>query len=205
MKVKLTQIPAYYINLHKDTKNNKSMKKLLNSLGFVKVKRCPGFIEKTHALGCGMAHQNVLLSMSRQDSPFLLFEDDIELTHFDHIIDIPDDADAVYLGVSKMGIINGKDREELLVSSVGSYENMYRIYNMLAAHAILYLNMDYVRSASRHIQKNIDRGEAHDIGLAEHMKDWKVYCLDKPMFIQSKKFRYFTDTSISKLNGVTHL
>jgi hypothetical protein len=205
MKIKLTSIPAYYINLHNHRKKNKSIKKLLAELGFHTVKRTPGFVSETNILGCGLAHQNVLVSLGRQEGPFLLFEDDIAVTHFDHIIDVPDDADAIYLGVSKMGIIDGADCENIIVSKVEGFDNVFRIYNMLAAHAILYLNMDYVRSASKYIQEYIDLGQPHDIGLAEHMGDWKVYAIDKPVFIQSEKFRYFTDTPISKLDGVTYI
>lgn len=205
MKIKLTSIPAYYINLHSHRKKNKNIKRLLTGLGFHTIKRTPGFVSETSVLGCGLAHQNALVSLGRQEDPFLLFEDDVAVTHFDHIIDVPDDADAIYLGVSKMGIIDGADCENILVSRVEGFDNVFRIYNMLAAHAILYLNMDYVRSASKYIQGYIDVGQPHDIGLAEHMKDWKVYAIDKPVFIQSEKFRYFTDTPISKLDGVTYV
>jgi hypothetical protein len=135
----------------------------------------------------------------------LLFEDDIAVTHFDHIIDVPENADAIYFGVSKMGVINGKDEEMLIVSRVDGYDKVVRIYNMLSAHAVLYLNMDYVRSVSSLIEKYIDLDIPHDIALAEHMKDWNVYAVDKPVFIQSKKFRYFTDTAISKLKNVTYI
>jgi len=150
-------------------------------------------------VGSGQAYQNVLISRYDKGDPFILVEDDIELTHFDHIIEVPDDADAIYLGVSKMGNVDGKDKELLLVDRVDGYDNVYRIYNMLATHAIVYLNMDYARSASDAAQKYLDNGLPHDLGIAENMKDWKVYALDKPMFIQSPKFRYYTDTAISKL------
>jgi hypothetical protein len=155
--------------------------------------------------GSGDAYQNVLLSRYDKGEPFILFEDDVEVTHLDHIIDIPDDADAVYLGVSKMGIVDGRDEENLLVNKVPGYNNLYKINNMLATHAILYLNMEYVKSASDAAQRYLDRGLPHDLGIAENMKDWNVYAFDRPMFIQSPKFRYYTDTAISDLPNVTVL
>jgi hypothetical protein len=201
--IKLTSIPAYYINLEGGVERREKTEGILNTLGFHTKKRLPGFPHENSVMGCGLAHQNALDSLKTQDLPFILFEDDIELTHFDHILDIPDDADALYLGVSKMGVIDGKDEEMLIVDTVDGYPHLYRIYNMLAAHAIVYLNMDYVKELAEATQSFIDRGLPVDLGMAQHMANGKVYALDKPMFIQSPKFRYFTDTPISKLNNVT--
>lgn len=205
MKINLLSLRVYYINLHKDKKKNIKTLRLLESLGFKNVTRCPGFLTGNYISGSGDAYQNVLLSRYDKGEPFILFEDDVEVTHLDHIIDIPDDADAVYLGVSKMGIVDGRDEENLLVNKVPGYNNLYKINNMLATHAILYLNMEYVKSASDAAQRYLDRGLPHDLGIAENMKDWNVYAFDRPMFIQSPKFRYYTDTAISDLPNVTVL
>lgn len=202
MKIKLIDLRAYYINLHSDKRKRAHTQKLLESLGFKAITRCPGFLQDNYMVGHGSAYRNVLISRQDKGDPFILFEDDIEVTHFDHIIEVPDDADAVYLGVSKMGMVNGKDEEELIVSKVEGYDHVYRIYNMLATHAILYLNMDYVRSAAEAGDRYLEQGLPYDLGIAENMKNWKVYALDKPMFIQYPKFRYYTDTAISKLPNV---
>lgn len=202
MKIKLIDLRSYYINIAGHKARGEHTQKLLEALGFKHILRSPGFFNKDKIAGSGDAYLNVLLSRYDKGDPFILFEDDIELTHFDHIIDIPDDADAVYLGVSKMGIVGGKDEEHLLVSEVDGYDHLYRVYNMLATHAVVYLNMDYVKSAAEAGKRYLDQGLPHDLGIAENMKDWKVYALDKPMFIQSPKFRYYTDTAISKLPNV---
>lgn len=199
MRINLLDIRTYYINIKSETKKNKATKQLLDSLGFKHVQRCPGFLKKDKVSGCSSAYENVLLSRYDKGDPFIVFEDDIQVTHFDHIIDIPDDADAIYLGVSKMGIVDGKDEEMLLVSSVKGYEHLYRIYNMLATHAVVYLNMDYAKSALEATQRCLENGIPHDVGVAENMKGWNVYAFDKPMFIQSPKFRHYTDTAISDL------
>jgi hypothetical protein len=203
MKVKLTDLRIYYINLHKDKAKGKATQKLLESLGFRYINRSPGFLQESFILGSGAAYQNVLCSRIDKKDPFILVEDDIRLTHFDHIIEVPDDADAIYLGVSKMGNVSGQDKEELVVSKVEGYDHIYRIYNMLATHAIVYLNMDYAKSAHDAAQRYLDKGLPHDLGIAENMKDWNVYAIDKPMFIQYPKFRYYTDTPISELENVT--
>ena len=202
MEIRLTGIPTYYINLNIDVERGQATESLLKSMGIHTIKRVPGFHHKNSVVVCALAHQNVLDTLKTQDNPFMLVEDDIHLTHFDHILNIPDDADALYLGVSKMGAVNGKDKELLIVDKVEGYPHLYRIYNMLAAHAIVYINMDYVKELSEVTRSFIDRGLPADLGMAQQMANGKVYALDKPMFIQSPKFRYFTDTAISKLPNV---
>lgn len=203
MKIQLTDLRVYYINLHRDKAKGKATHGLLKSLEFKYINRSPGFLQESFILGSGAAYQNVLCSRIDKKDPFILVEDDIRVTHFDHIIEVPDDADAIYLGVSKMGNVSGRDKEELIVSKVEGYDHIYRVYNMLATHAIVYLNMDYAKSAHDAAQEYLNRGLPHDLGIAENMKDWKVYALDSPMFIQSPKFRDYTDTPISKLKNVT--
>lgn len=205
MNINLTTLRTYYINLYKEKKRGIATKKLLESLGFKTIIRSPGFKADGFISGSGAAYQNVLISRYDKDEPFILVEDDIKLTHFDHIIEVPDDADAIYLGISKMGNVSGQDKEELIVSKVEGYDHIYRIYNMLATHAIVYLNMDYARSAHDAAQRYLDKGLPHDLGIAENMKHWNVYALDKPMFFQYPKFRYYTDTPISKLPNVKEI
>jgi hypothetical protein len=202
MKIKLTQIPAYYINLESQTDRGESTESLLRSLGFEFIKRAPGFPHENSVVGCGLAHQNVLDSLKNYPGPFLVFEDDIAITHLDHIIDVPEDADAIYLGVSKMGVVRGKHKELIIADKVEGYPHLYKIHNMLAAHAILYLNKDYVSSLSKVTQKCINAGKPSDIGMAKQMTKGNVYALDRPMFIQKGKFRSFTDTAISRLNNL---
>ena len=202
MKVKLIDIPAYYINLERHKDKNQHMQNLLKSLNFRIIKRTPGFRHSVHAIGVGLAHQNVLDSLKDSDKPFIIFEDDVSVTHFDHIIDIPDDADAVYLGVSKMGAVNDTHEELIIADKVDGYDNVYRIYNMLAAHAVLYLNNDYVRGLAEETKRCLDQQIPVDIGMANYMRNGKVYAIDKPMFILTDKFRDFTDTPISRLKNV---
>jgi GR25 family glycosyltransferase involved in LPS biosynthesis len=202
MKIKLTQVPVYYINLESQTERNKETLDLLTSLNFNHISRSPGFPHRDTVIGCGMAHQNVLDSIKDRDLPILVFEDDIAVTHFDHIVEVPDDADALYLGVSIMGTIRGKHKERIIADKVDGYDHLYRIHNMLAAHAILYLNKEYVKSLAKETKKCVNSGKPVDIAMAKHMAKGNVYALDKPMFIQKDKFRSFTDTSISKLSNV---
>jgi GR25 family glycosyltransferase involved in LPS biosynthesis len=202
MQIKLTGIPVYYINLDSQKARGLQTKNLLHSLGFHSIRRVPGFNHENHVIGCAMAHLNALKSLVESKHPFILVEDDIEITHFDHILEVPDNIDALYLGVSKMGAIENAHKELLIVDKVEENENLYRIYNMLSAHAIVYFNMDYVEKVIKEIEKCLNYLIPVDIAMANKMIEGNVYALDRPMFIQKNKFRDFTDTPISKLNNL---
>ena len=203
MIINLTDLPAYYINLESEPIKGEDTNNLLVSLGFKKVRRAPGFPSKSHAIGVGMAHQNVLLSRLKDGVvPFCLFEDDIVPKNFKQTISVPDDADAIYLGVSKVGINDKSVTEKVFVDRVDGHEDIFKINNMLAAHAVVYLNYDYVDGLTKEIQVCIDKNIPHDIAMAKYMSQHNVYALDDPMFIQDGKFRHFTNRKISDLDHV---
>jgi hypothetical protein len=205
MIIRLTDLDAHYINLESKVERNDNTKNVLNDIGFKRVKRSPGFVSVDNVTGCSLAHRNVLLSIPASKYPFLLFEDDIEVKNFIDIIDIPEDADAVYLGISKMGVVNDEVVEEIWVSEASGYNNLFKIHNMLAAHAILYINKDYVDEINDSINCYVDSRVPHDVLLAKEMTNWNVYAYIDPMFIQSKKFRDYTDKKISDLDGLVFI
>lgn len=201
MRLNILRLPVYYINLKKHFKKRKDTHNLLKSLGFIRAKRASGVLHRDPIIGCSLGHKNILERLTDSEEPFIVFEDDIAARHIDHIIDIPDDADAIYLGVSVMGCYDGTHEPKLLVDKVDGYHpQLYRIYNMLGAHAILYINPDYVKRVIEIIDECIDKGIPQDVGIAENMKDWNIYSVDNPMFYQQYKYRELTDTSLSKLN-----
>ena len=62
-------------------------------------------------------------------------------------IEIPDDADAVYLGISSWGRMNGHSGPYLQYEHVK--DDLYKVSNMLSGHAILYLTEEYVKMCQR--------------------------------------------------------
>lgn len=180
--VNLTDIPAHYINLKKDVEKNKSISNLLTSLGFSSIKRHDGIIHEKSNVGCSRAHFQAL---NKLKTPFILFEDDVVELNFKKNIKLPVDADALYLGNSSWGRFNSSSGPFLRYKKESN--ELYRIYNMLSGHAILYLNEDY-----KEICKKISyyfgyvlEDHYQDIGFAEIQKYFNVYCLNTPMFYQT--------------------
>ena len=64
-------------------------------------------------------------------------------------------------------------------------DGLLRIYNMLSAHAILYLNSDYISLCSKISEQAFHTADHQDIGFAEIQKYFNVYAFDDPMFYQT--------------------
>ena len=99
MKIDLRKIPAVYMNLKQHEDKNEQMQNLLKGCGFETIIRVEGpYIPDNPPAGCAGAHYNGLCEIN---PPFVLFEDDCLLHNFEPIVEVPDDADAVYLGTSQ--------------------------------------------------------------------------------------------------------
>jgi hypothetical protein len=200
MKLHVPSTLTYYINLEKDKANNQNLKDILNKYNFSDWRRAPGFSDNKKFNGVSLAHKNILESLKDYDKPFCILEDDIEVSKFSRTISIPEDADAFYLGVSCMGGYNGTHERQ--ISAEKKSKNVYRIYNMLAAHAIVYLNSDYVKEMLRVIEFCHKNDIPQDLGIVEVMKYWNVYGLNQPMFYQKGSYEKYTNLTIDSMSPV---
>ena len=180
MNLDLRKITALYINLLQDTGRNNDMKKLFKTCGFESHYRIDAEYTPNSLAGCSLSHHNAL---NEVEPPFILFEDDCVIKNFKPIIEIPDDADAVYLGISSWGRMNSHSGPFVQYEDLG--DGLLRIYNMLSAHAILYLSQEYVSLCSRISEQATSIADHQDIGFAEIQRYFNVYAFDDPMFYQS--------------------
>lgn len=185
MKINLLDIPVYYINMKKDTDKNRYMKQTLDALGFKNVNRIEAVEDK--ASGRRGLAKSQYKALTQIDPPFIIFEDDCDVKHFIAQIEVPDDADAVYLGNSAWGLLGSYTGFLLRYKAVPGMSGLLRIFNMLSSHAILYLSKDYVSMCKKttyycaYVSK---KPVPMDVPFAEIQKYFNIYTLDKPMFIQ---------------------
>lgn len=182
MNIDLTKIPAVYMNLKQHVEKNENMKNILKNCGFEKIIRVEGVYRPDNTIaGCSSAHYKGLCEI---DPPFILFEDDCIIKNFKSEIEIPDDADAVYLGISSWGRMNGHSGPCVQYKNVT--DNLHRIYNMLGGHSILYIGEEYVEMCKRICyHAGYVTGDYQDIGFAEIQKWFNIYAFDDPFFYQT--------------------
>lgn len=202
MEINLLNLPVFYINLKKDKQKSIETVEVLKSLGFKNITRFDAILGETKKEGCAKSHQALLKELDI-DGPFIVFEDDIESNgSFNPVIQVPDDADAVYLGISAYSLDNGITGQSLVANKVD--DNLYRIYNMLAAHAILYLNKDYYKFLAKAIQAMIDADRNQDNARAETMKYFNIYAFRHPFFYQGDKHRAVTRFDLEAVKPVPY-
>jgi hypothetical protein len=202
MMIDLREIPVVWINLDSATKNAEIMQDRLNKHGFkytyrksARIIPCPEDTIPTnlHYVGCAQSHIDIL-DDTNYSTPLLILEDDVEFTPaFKPILEIPDDSDCVYLGVSS-GNPNYQTKK---------YGDYYRIGGILATHAILYVTEEY-RSKMSEVSKfciNVIK-QPLDMGASSIQFENKVYTPIYPYFYQSdnresaNKWQFFTDSSL---------
>lgn len=208
MIIDLREIPVIWINLDSATKNAEAMEKKLKDHGFkytfrksARVIEPPADTHPSlrHYVGCGQSHLDILENKDYK-TPFLILEDDAEFTPaFNPILNIPDDVDGVYLGISKGNVYYQTRR----------YGPDYlRISGILATHAILYITEKYreeMAAVDKHCIYTLKK--PWDIGSAGLQQKFKVFTPSKPFFYQAddresaNKWEALTDTPLENRNS----
>lgn len=183
MKLYLLDVPVYYINLDGQDEKRKLTESLLKRLGFKYVERLPAIQhEAGRIIGCARSHYEILSRNLKP--PFIILEDDCILNReFESEVELPDNSDSLYLGISHWGRYLNHSGPYVHYDRVS--DNIVRVYNMLATHAIMYLSQEYVDICKRISYHYGYEVENHlDIGFAEVHKLYNVYSFDEPLFCQ---------------------
>lgn len=130
------------------------------------------------------------------DNPFIILEDDcVFFTKYDQV-EIPDNTDMLYLGVSLWSYPYSTDtlysmyRPDIVFNSietVESYNNtLVKIKGMTGGHAILYISRDFIRTF---IEKMTDISKyimdlPHDLLFSTLHPSFNIFGLKQPMFYQ---------------------
>ena len=136
--------------------------------------------------------KNAIEESIKYNEPVIIFEDDANITeHYNNEIDVPDDADAVWLGTSIYGLVNNWEsmslRDGIYLTQpkkTGEYNNFYKVENMLSLHAVVFITNKYKQSMFNYLEYLINKQTAPDIITAETMKYFNIYACKKPMFFQ---------------------
>tara|TARA_Y100001937_G_scaffold101732_1_gene139663 strand:+ start:275 stop:931 length:657 start_codon:yes stop_codon:yes gene_type:complete len=189
MRIDLLNERVRWINVESDKEKAEQMVELLDRLEFKNAERFNAITsvdvkEKnqfyvTHC--CGESHFHTLEETIIKDGkPVLIFEDDIEVEqkNFRPVLDIPNDADALYLGTS-----HGDGKYEALAVN----ESLYKIKRVFACHAILFLNPAYAKAVVEDGRNTIyNLNGPFDVTLAYNVQPrYNIYAVRDPFFFQA--------------------
>jgi hypothetical protein len=109
-----------------------------------------------------------------------LFEDDIKDRYFINSIDVPNDADAIFLG----GSVWGEGR--LSEVSATKYDNVVKVHNMYTMHAILFLSNDLINEYSERLLSNEGICDVVFNHIIQE-GNYNFYAINPPLFYQDDK------------------
>jgi len=179
--IDITKIPVLWTTCDKSRDRHEPMESMLRDLGVSGIK-VNGPITTPYTIGVA---QGYLEALSKFDPPFLILEDDATLVSKDpsRLFNIPNDADALYLGTSIYGRLQGMTRPGGVIAA-NAGEHM-RVFNMLGFHAVIYLTEIYVSHVVNTLRAFIDSPAGGcDDPLAETMWKHQVYSVKNPVFFQ---------------------
>lgn len=159
MKLQTKDISVVYINPDRFLERQNKMESWVHDIGFSSVTRIAyneSFPDR--AITMNHAHKYAL-EQSKNDVPFILFEDDATLMQpLAEYFDVPEEADLVYLGGSNYDLLGIKLEEY--------NKDFYRVYNMLSFHAVLFPNRNSVEKIIKLLEKAINEKKFNDITIA---------------------------------------
>ncbi len=193
MIVDLREIPILVLNVPDDVKRRDFMGTQLDKFGlegrFVDGIRCT-----PRAVGCALSHLKAL--RSSPSPPFLVLEDDCEFfeERFRYTFEVPDEADALYLGHSSFGLSDTPDKYGLRWGRLGNVhfepvgDQLIRVFNMVGRHAITYLSERFIEAtiaAGERAMIGHDFPIPGDVEYAEIQSDHRVLAVRDPICCQS--------------------
>jgi hypothetical protein len=123
---------------------------------------------------------------SKNFEPFIILEDDVKkYREFPEYIEIPDDTDIFYIGLSKCGIFNEGVYNEIQCSNINI--DIIRIYNMLSSHGIIicsYYGLSIMQKCMLHATTY---ELPWDIDIALFQQKYNVYAFRIPLVYQYEK------------------
>ena len=189
MKIDLRNVRCEWVNLEKDTEKAEQMVELLDRLGVENHSRAnaitgiephPGVRKgEEHYRSCAESHFEILQrAIDNNDFPVMILEDDVDTEKDLGEIEIPDDADMLYIGTS-----HGDGN--FTTNPVD--ENVNKITQVFATHAIVYFNAAVAKQVIEAGKISIYKmNRPFDVAIAYQVQPaFSVYAMTQPIFFQS--------------------
>jgi hypothetical protein len=187
--INLKELPIYYVNLESDAQRRVNFLRWTKKREFQIPVRIPGIKAAEYHVGLAEAQYNAVKIGIESGGPFIVMEDDATPNYENesYVIEVPNDADAVYLGASPYAVDKNNPESAVKQAEFDKIgKGLYRVKNALSAHAILYLTDRYALAALNELRLSFSSYPRHlDLAFAENLLPrYNVYFI-KPLFYQN--------------------
>lgn len=199
VQIDLRDVPFYYLNTDARVDRREHFEQQLRGFTHTRVDGTPspllGARRNTPFVLAPLGHAKVLeravCGMGSTFKPFVLCEDDIAWrsppADGPVVISAPDNADAVYLGISRAGCRPDANdyHYEILRKRCAEYPHLQRVYNMLTAHAVLFLSFRHVLAYGQAMIESCTGGLPCDTISCKLFVQHEVFAYGEPLFYQA--------------------
>ena len=117
--------------------------------------------------------------------PFVIFEDDVKKNRdFPSTIEIPDDTDILYIGLSKFGFNQKKETYDFNLYFKNINDNLVKIYNMFSMHGLIICSLRGMLSLQKCLTEDFFKNRATDVSMAQLQPYLNIYALKNPLVYQ---------------------
>lgn len=200
-QIALDKLDHYFINVDKDVERRKSIEALVKQMmpHAQTSQRVQGHTHHSSSISnCASSHLEAVqlgLTLSELTStfrPFMVLEDDCQTTNIspDLTLNFPNDSDLLYLGISECSVHPCENRDMPWQppqrTEVSSISGLYRVWNMLGAHAYVVCSKRFAEKLTQILMKSIDEIIHLDVLLARASHEFNFYAYaNPPVFYQS--------------------
>lgn len=198
MKIDLRSVPFYYLNTDARTDRRRHVEGQLRGFIHARVDGTPdarlGRRKDNPIVLAPLGHAKVIeravRGMGTTFEPFVLCEDDITWTNPPGdkpvVVTAPDCADAVYLGISRAACradANDYCYDIIRQRSI-EFPHLQRVYNMLTAHAVLFLTFRHVLAYAQAMIESCASCAPCDCISSRLFALHEVFAYGEPLFYQ---------------------
>tara|TARA_Y100000992_G_scaffold103287_1_gene67212 strand:+ start:792 stop:1514 length:723 start_codon:yes stop_codon:yes gene_type:complete len=192
MKVNLKDITYYYLTTGRAANRENHMKNEFKDYNLFRVVPVSNYNRKKYKSACSgnsliLDHASKNQDPNKPFQPFVILEDDAKMCRkIPDLIDIPDNCDLFYLGISGytlnssqgIGTVFNKPHFKNINSEI------VQLYNMLSTHAIMICSVRGLVAYQKCISEAFFRNLPWDTVIAHSHPYLNVYAFKHPIFFQ---------------------
>lgn len=123
---------------------------------------------------------------TRNFKPFIILEDDVKkMREFPNNIELPDDSDICYIGLSIWGMTNNQNngvKNSVCYTNVN--DDIMRVHNMLSTHGLLITSIRGLMTLQKCLLEDYYLNRGWDMCLAQSQPFINAYALKNPLVYQ---------------------
>ena len=188
MKIDLDNIKCYFLTCNELKKQN--IKNEFAKYNLVEINPIMGISKFRSGVTGFLRIINKSIQKQKEKNtfePFIILEDDVKkYRDFPNELEIPDDSDILYIGLSDWGIKSNKNIGEPGVVKYTIINNdIIKIYNMLATHGLLICSIQGLFILQQCLMEDYMYDRHYDLSICQIQPYYNIYALKKPLVYQS--------------------